>query len=165
MRWKWIIARHLARDRTRVTSRVRDVLGCTLDMDSCPTPNIVIDIDACESEDRDLANCLRSRRHCDFLLMSGDESSLNVILIEVTSSSHPRKIPDKIEQIVSSKILFDELNASCGPPAVVATYHGVVVSNVVRRSGAQRIKLNDAGKLHGINMRLAMCGNDIWVHS
>lgn len=165
MRWRRIIARHLANDRARITSRVRDVRGCTLDMDGCPTPNVVIDIDACEAEERDLANSLRSRRHCDFLLMSGDELSLNVILIEVTSSRHPRKIPGKIEQIVSSKILFDELNVSCGPPATVAAYHGVVVSNVVRRSGAQRSRLIGEGKRHGISMRLAMCGNDIWVHS
>ena len=161
MMWKWVIARHFVRDRNRKLERVIDVRGCVLDMTGCPTPNVVVDVDACEEECSDVAKSLKGNRRCDFVLMSGDESSLDVVFIEVTTSDYPRRLPDKIEQVVVSRDVFEGLRKSCEPRVAVNSYSGVVVSNVVPRSAAILSRLRNVYADYGVRVRLARCGEDI----
>jgi len=161
MRWRWVIARHFVRDRTRKSERVIDVRGCVLDMTSCRTPNVVVDVDACEAESSDVARSLEGYRRCDFVLMSGDESSLDVALIEVTSSDYPRRLPDKIAQVVASREVFETLRKSCEPRVFVNSYRGIVVSNIVPRSAAILTRLRNVYADSGVRVRLSRCGEDI----
>lgn len=161
MMWKWVIARHFVRERTRMVSRVKNVGGCILDMTSCRTPNVVVDVDACEEECPDVAKSLEGNRRCDFVLMSGDESSLDVVFIEVTSSDYRRRLPDKIEQVVGSRDVFEGLRQSCEPGVFVNSYRGIVVSNIVPRSAAIRTRLIKVYAESRVRVRLARCGENI----
>lgn len=162
MRWRWVIARHLVRDRTRLTGRVVDVHGCTLDMSGCPKPNVVIDVDACGRESVDVASALRGQRKCDYVLLSGHHRALDVLFIEAKTSDYHRKLRDKVSQIVSSRAAFENLRTSCEPRVTVSSYSGIVVSNIVQRSTAILARLRRVNAESGVSVRLAKCGEDIW---
>ena len=162
MRWRRIIARHIARDSSGLSARVRDVRGCKLDLTGFPSPNVLIDVDACERESVDVATMLHGRQRCDFVIATGNHQALDVVFIEVTTSKFRRKMPNKIEQVVSSKEVFDELVALCEPKVTVKSFGGIVVSNIIPRSMAIQRRLNTVGAKSGMRMRLAKCGEDIW---
>ena len=162
MRWKRIIARYLLRDPSRERSRDIDVRGCSVDLRSCPSPNVLVDVDACASESSEVSAALQDRRKCDLILIYGEESSAHVILIEASNTQYNSKFSRGIKQIVSTKAALDELRSSLSPEVIVLVHHGVLVSNISRRSATSRPDLRRLLTKHGINFAMAECGEDVW---
>lgn len=162
MKWKRVVARHLVLDRSRVWNRFRNVHGCGVDLRSCPSPNLLIDVDACVCESSEVSEALRGRRKCDLVLIYGHESSVRVILIEASNTRYNSKFSRGIEQIVSTKVVLDEIWSSLDPEVDVRGHHGVLVSNISRRSATSRPDLRRRLTEHGINFTMAECGKNVW---
>lgn len=163
MNWRRILARHRHVDKTRTQCRVRNVRGCQVDMRSCPAPNIVIDVDDCETESTEFADALTDGKKCDLVLLYGEVSSVGVLFVEVKNTRYGAQISRGIEQIIRSRIKFDELTRASDPEITTSAYYGVLVSNHTRRSSALRTKLRGILREHSILLGLVGCGEDIWI--
>lgn len=163
MNWKRILARHLHVNKERAQCRVRSVRGCHVDMRSCPTPNIVIDVDDCETESTEFADALTDGKKCDLVLLYGEVSSVGVLFVEVKNTRYGAQINRGIEQIIRSRMKFDEFARASYPEIATSAYYGVLVSNHTRRSSALRTKLRRILREHSIHLGLVGCGEDIWT--
>lgn len=162
MNWRRIVVHHLRGDEVRAHCRIRDIRGCTVDLRSCPEPNIVIDVDDCVTESQDVADAVCGGKKCDLVVLYGELSSPGVLFVEVKNTKFNRQIDRGIEQIVSSRVAFDRLRLSSELGFTVPTYHGVLISNHTRRSRALRIRLAKTFRDHSIILALARCGEDVW---
>ena len=172
MSWIGHIQSRYSQSDIIVQDRLVDVEGCEVDLRSFPEPNVVLWVDQLIKKDEfvkpfsyhDASQKMKKR--CDLIVIIQRNTNVDIFLIEAKKSNlrkhQQRPVHEAIDQLRSSKYIFDAVLSNCSINLDVASVIGIAVTTTPTMSEVSTSRASKITRKTGMIIQYARCGEDVW---